>query len=97
MRSTLRGGSMRGGAGMGYTWGELASDVTATAQQVLTSPAFWGGVTGQQAAQAPAPTIIYQQPAPTPTAQTNYTPWVIGGVALLGLGGLAWAMGRRRK
>jgi hypothetical protein len=70
-------------------------DIWGTASDVVTSPGFWGGITGQQAAQAPGDTtIIYQTPTGGAAPAKDYTPWLIGGAVVIGVGALAWAMTR---
>lgn len=86
----MRGGySIRGGGrGLGSFWD--------TVGDVVTNPDIWATVTGNQA-QAPStsPTIIYAAPASAPAAKTNYVPWIIGGVAVLGAAGaIAYAASR---
>lgn len=92
----LRGMTSREGMrGMGLS----LDTIWDTGTQVVTSPSFWGAITGQSAAQAPAPTtIIYQTPpAAGAPAPKNYTPWILGGVGVLALGGFAVWMSKRSK
>ncbi len=39
----------------------------------------------------------YTPPPPQIKSKTNYTPYIIGGVAIIGLGLLLWALSRKKK
>lgn len=76
------------GGGMGDWW-DLGGSLISTAGSLGTQ------YLANQAPQAPAPTIIYQQQPAAPAASSSNTALYIG-LGLVAVGGLAWLLTRKR-
>jgi hypothetical protein len=79
---TVKSGTLQGQKG--YVAIEYMAPVGWTASHNGTGPAQGGGGGGGILPASPPPTIT--------TTETDYTPWILGGAAVVGVGFIAWAL-----
>jgi hypothetical protein len=87
-------GSNNGGAALRASDPEVQAFLTAYNHLAVGAPLT---PMPRPQASAPAPNIpVFNRPAVSTPAQTNYTPWLLGGAAVLAVGALIYLKRRKR-